>query len=556
MSISNIEKHTLGDKKYLRPSDYDSNDIFETICSRSRFNSLSELLAKLEEIDDDDFCEYTNKYFISANHINDAYIAVMAIYFCIADKLDSIGELINLEGLTKKKAESNVAAAINMSAEMNNPETAELLSCENNPLVHICSAPSEIGLTADSLLDRRVEFFICTPAVSPDSPALSSAMDCCSTVFIGLDSPEEAISIINAYFWEKNFSAENVQKEIRSLVRQSYSCDEYIMSAAARFVITNHLKSDPSGRELTKKDFKGTDSFFSTPAASSEIKGNSLIGLENETDKLNGIIKSIMLDKLRFERGLSDSFNGCSMVFAGPPGTAKTTLARRFADMLMQLKLIKSSSCFKECRKSDIVGQYVGQTATKVDSLFSEMAENGGGVIFFDEIYTLSEENATIFDKEAVTCITQNMENFRGNVFCIFAGYENKMTEFLSSNPGMKSRISFVVRFEEYCDDDLIRIFGKIAENDNFKIPDNCSDVLRSFFIRLRKLRGDEFGNGREARNLFVNAKQKHAVRIAGCKKMTDKMLTVLDLEDISEASADIISSELEAKESMISIGF
>ena len=71
---------------------------------------------------------------------------------------------------------------------------------------------------------------------------------------------------------------------------------------------------------------------------------------------------------------------------------------------------------------------------------FSEMAENGGGVIFFDEIYTLSEENATIFDKEAVTCITQNMENFRGNVFCIFAGYENKMTEFLSSNPGMKSR--------------------------------------------------------------------------------------------------------------------
>ncbi|MBQ5333818.1 MAG: AAA family ATPase [Oscillospiraceae bacterium] len=556
MSIRNIEKHSLGEKKYLRPGDYDSEEICEAIYSRSRFNSLSELLARLDEIDDDDFSEYTNKYFISANNINDAYIAVMAIYFCISQKLDRIGEMILIDGLKKKSAESNVSAAINMSAEMNNPETAELIADENNPLLHICTSPSAIGITADSLLDRRTEFFVCLPAISPDSPALSSTLSCCSTVLIGTDSTEEAVNIINSYFWEKNFNADNVQKEIRSLVKQSYSCDEYIMSAAARFVITNHLKNDPSGRDLTRRDFKGTGSFFSAPAESSKIRGDSLIGLENESDKLDGIIKSIMLDKMRFDRGLSDSFNGCSMVFAGPPGTAKTTLARRFADMLAYLRLIKSSACFKECRKSDIVGQYVGQTAAKIDSLFTEMAENGGGVIFFDEIYTLSEENATIYDKEAVTCITQNMENFRGKIFCIFAGYENKMTEFLSSNPGMRSRISFVVKFEEYCDDDLCRIFIKIAEGENFKVPDNCDDILRSYFIRLRKLRGEQFGNGREARNLFVNAKQKHAIRIGAHKKMTDKMLTVLDLEDISEASADIISSELENKENMISIGF
>ena len=205
--------------------------------------------------------------------------------------------------------------------------------------------------------------------------------------------------------------------------------------------------------------------------------------------------------------------------------------------------------------KSDIVGYYVGQTAALVDKLFSEMAANGGGVILFDEIYTLSENDSTSFDREAVTCIVQNMENYRDKIFCIFAGYEEKMMEFLSSNPGLSSRIPFTVKFGGYSDETLIRIFGSIVAAEHYKIAGGCNDIISDFFNKLRAYRGDRFGNGREARNLFTNAKQKHALRISGSKKKTTKMLTEISREDISEAISDILLSETGAG-SVRRIGF
>ncbi|MGN1416070.1 MAG: AAA family ATPase [Oscillospiraceae bacterium] len=556
MSIFKIRKHSFGDKKYLLPSDHDDERIRSTVYARSRFSSVSELMRRLDRIDEDDFSENTNKYFISADHINDAYIAVLAIYGCIADKMEDIGGVILLDDGEGKSPESNVAAAINLSAEMTNPETADMVSCENNPVIHTVGSLSAANIGKDILLDERIEFFICCPPADRSDPMMKVAESCCRCVFIDSESSEDPKSTIIDYFWERDYDPEKVDREINALVRALCTRDEYVITAAARQVIGNHLYNDPDSRVLAHEDFAGMARLFSASPAGASVRGSSLVGLDRETEKINGIINSISIDKLRFERGISTGFSGCSMVFAGPPGTAKTTLARLFAEKLGELGIIKGSSCFRECTKSDYVGQYVGHTAAKIDSLFSEMSENGGGVIFFDEIYTLSEDNATIFDKEAVTCITQNMENYRGNVFCIFAGYENKMDEFLSSNPGLRSRMSFTVKFSGYSDETLCSIFRNMAAADNYKLPDGCDDVLCGFFSRLRSSRGERFGNGREARNLLVNAKQKHALRISSFKKKTSKMLTVLEIDDISSAAEDILSSELESQCVHRTIGF
>lgn len=244
------------------------------------------------------------------------------------------------------------------------------------------------------------------------------------------------------------------------------------------------------------------------------------------------------------------------MVFAGQPGTAKTTVAREFAKVLAERGIIPSTENFRECRKSDIVGQYVGHTAQKVDSLFQELHSKGGGVIFFDEIYTLSEKNNTSFDTEAINCITQNMENYRSSVFCIFAGYRGKMSDFINSNPGMSSRITTTINFATYDNSALCNIFDSIIRKNKFTVIGEYHDEINSFFDKLREMKGDNFGNGREARNLFDNAKRCAANRVISSKRLTKSMLSIITSEDIRTAAEEITASLIEEKSKSSPIGF
>ncbi|MGN0691680.1 MAG: hypothetical protein ACI4K7_04970, partial [Oscillospiraceae bacterium] len=334
MSIPMIHKHSFGDKKYLLPEDISDEQIRKAVYSRSRFNMTVELMRRLDRIDADDFSENTNKYFISAEHINDAYIAVMAIYGCIAEKMEELGSAVLLDESDGKNAESNVAAAIKLSAEMNDPNTAEMLSSEYNPVIHNITSLAEGNIGGDILLDDRIEFFICCPPADRSDPVMKQVEGCCRCVFIDSESSEDPKSTIIDYFWERDYDPEKVDREINALVRAPRTRDEYVITAAARQVIGNHLYNDPDSRVLTHEDFVGMARLFSASPAGASVKGSSLVGLDRETEKINGIINSISIDKLRFERGISTGFSGCSMVFAGPPGTAKTTLARLFAEKL------------------------------------------------------------------------------------------------------------------------------------------------------------------------------------------------------------------------------
>lgn len=145
---------------------------------------------------------------------------------------------------------------------------------------------------------------------------------------------------------------------------------------------------------------------------------------------------------------------------------------------------------FRECVKSDIVGQFVGWTAANVDKMFKDMAEAGGGVLFLDEAYTYTEKDSTCFDKEAINCIVQGMENHR-EVMCIFAGYKEPMQAFVQANPGLRSHIGFVFEFGDYNSDAMYAIAQYQAKTLGFELPDGSAEVLTVYFTELKRLQGD-----------------------------------------------------------------
>lgn len=149
------------------------------------------------------------------------------------------------------------------------------------------------------------------------------------------------------------------------------------------------------------------------------------------------------------------------------------------------------------------------------------------------------------------------MENYRSTVFCIFAGYENKMKEFIEANPGIGSRISTNVKFKPYDDKTLCEIFGNIIKWNNFTVLGKYEETLMNYFAKLRVLRGETFGNGREARNLFENTKRFMANRIMPEKKITKQMLSIITSDDIKSAASEILESVISCEEEkMNTIGF
>ena len=268
---------------------------------------------------------------------------------------------------------------------------------------------------------------------------------------------------------------------------------------------------------------------------------NSLIGCDTIKEETRRMVDYLLLDKRRRELGLKSAQLTKHSVFFGSPGTAKTTVARLLAKILAHEGIISSEN-FKECRKSDVVGQYVGWTAAAVDSMFKEMDAAGGGVIFFDEAYTYAEKDATCFDVEAINCIVQNLENYR-SIMCIFAGYEQPMKRFVEANPGLRSRIGFTFKFDNFDASTTYRIAQHQAQTLGFDLPDNCEPVMVSYFDSLIKSQGEHYGNGRCARLLIESAGLQLASRLARSKRKPSKTeCSRLTTEDIQAA----ISASLE----------
>ena len=558
----------------LRPGEYDFKSLMDVLEERPRFKETVGLIGSMRSsmsrrsVSD----LFTHHYFIRSDSFNDGLASAVAIYYAIAEKYDyEIGDsIINRSDMR------NWGMAANMNAMFTDQSCISWT--DDEPSVYIlnktdkriisdfdrCGIRIVFVIHSEDITGSENNSFFCNEEEaalhkSPDAKQIAAELGY-TYVDIPADSSKQLSEYIGDFFRRSGFNTANVKKHIKALADLDIINDEYAATAAAKNILNRHIKASDEKPGLTASDFAEYigNKDIGIRAGSLETDGkNRLIGLERERGELNNAVNGLLLNIKRQKAGAARVPMGCNLIFAGSPGTAKTTLARMFAKALAANRLIPSEDNFKECRKSDIIGKYVGFTASMIDEMFFEMHRRGGGVIFFDEIYSLSEKDSTCYDKEAINCITQNIENYRSTVYCIFAGYKNKMKGFINSNPGLSSRISATILFDDYSTDTLCRIFDSIARSEEFVIAGNYRRYLGKFFDDLREARGDNFGNGREARNLFEAAKRIMASRVIASEETSKEALSTINADEIKSAADTILASVIGDEEKhMQTIGF
>lgn len=266
-------------------------------------------------------------------------------------------------------------------------------------------------------------------------------------------------------------------------------------------------------------------------AGSAQKELDEMIGLASVKEVIHKAVTGFKLKKLCMERGIRKENPSLHMVFTGNPGTAKTTVARLFAEILKDEKILPSGN-FVEVGRADLVGDHVGATAPLVKERFREAQ---GGVLFIDEAYSLCDGYENSFGDEAINTIVQEMENHRDNVAVIFAGYSEQMRHFLDRNPGMSSRIAFHVEFEDYSVSELCDITGLMLAEKQMKITDAAMEKLKHIYESARQ--DSDFGNGRFVRKMLEEAEMNLAVRVQQTDEalLTEELLTTIEASDIPE---------------------
>ena len=259
-----------------------------------------------------------------------------------------------------------------------------------------------------------------------------------------------------------------------------------------------------------------------------EKKLSAMRGLGNVKAVLKRFIATRQLSKLREEKGLAPLAGSMHMCFMGNPGTAKTTVARLLADILAGRGLIENRKVI-ECGRADVVGKYIGHTACLVKKKFDEA---DGGILFIDEAYALASDpdDHRDFGYEAVATIVQEMENRRGRVMVIFAGYAREMEQFLMMNPGMPSRIAEKVYFDDYSPMELMGILKDMAAEKDLTLSKGA--IAAAAEKLADAVKAPAFGNGRYVRSLLEKATGNMACRVMDKNRHTERDLKVLEAED------------------------
>ena len=261
---------------------------------------------------------------------------------------------------------------------------------------------------------------------------------------------------------------------------------------------------------------------------------NEMVGLEGVKKEVTGLIHLAKYQKMCQDNNIETLPVSMQMVFSGNPGTGKTTVARLIGEIYHEIGLLPTGECV-EADRSMLVAEYVGQTALKTKKLISQAM---GGVLFIDEAYTLSKSgDEKDFGQEAIDTLLKEMEDHREGLVVIAAGYENEMREFIDSNPGLKSRFTKTIHFEDYNADELEQIFLKLAKK--HVIADDAKEELHGVFVKMIETKPEHFGNGREVRNFYELVISKLALRLSGLTTCSSEDLTYITKEDIAAAEED-----------------
>ena len=253
---------------------------------------------------------------------------------------------------------------------------------------------------------------------------------------------------------------------------------------------------------------------------------NDLVGLKPVKTRIREIAALLLVEAARRGMGIQADPPPLHMSFTGNPGTGKTTVAKRMADVLHRLKYIRRNHVVTVSR-DDLVGQYIGHTAPKTKEILKKAM---GGVLFIDEAYYLYRpENERDYGQEAIEILLQVMEDHRDDLVVILAGYKDRMDTFFRSNPGMSSRIAHHIDFPDYAAGELLQIAQLMATSMNYRFDADGQAALEDY-IALR-MSQPRFSNARSIRNGLDRARLRMANRLFAEK---GRLLTRLDLETIT----------------------
>jgi probable Rubsico expression protein CbbX len=262
---------------------------------------------------------------------------------------------------------------------------------------------------------------------------------------------------------------------------------------------------------------------------------DALVGLAPVKARIRDTAALLVIDKLRLNLGLAAQAPSLHMCFTGNPGTGKTTVAMRMAEILHRLGYVRKGHMVAVTR-DDLVGQYIGHTAPKTRDVLKKAM---GGVLFIDEAYYLYRpENERDYGQEAIEILLQVMENHRDDLVVILAGYKDRMDTFFQSNPGMSSRIAHHLDFPDYAVGELMQISQKMLGDQNYRFAPGAAQVFEEY-LSLR-IGQPHFANARSARNALERARLRQASRLFEDR---DRVLTVDDLTTID--ARDIRSSRV-----------
>ena len=254
-----------------------------------------------------------------------------------------------------------------------------------------------------------------------------------------------------------------------------------------------------------------------------------MVGITPIKEIIEKALNYYKLQKIYREKGMKTGRPAMHMVFTGNPGTAKTTVARLLAQIMQDNGLL-SRGHLVEVGRADLVGKYVGWTAKCVKQKFKDAR---GGVLFIDEAYSLLDDRSGSYGDGAINTIVQEMENHREELMVIFAGYPDRMKEFLQKNPGLRSRIAFHVSFPDYNEWELCQIAQLMGKERGIEFTKEAMGKMRTVFRYIRKK--DDFGNGRYVRSMLEQAQMNQAERLLkrDISSITDKELFTITAEDI-----------------------
>jgi SpoVK/Ycf46/Vps4 family AAA+-type ATPase len=296
-----------------------------------------------------------------------------------------------------------------------------------------------------------------------------------------------------------------------------------------RDVYAHRSRSSAAGADAAGPDQQqGEPGVATDPVAELD----AMIGLGPVKTRVHELVAEAKLAKLRADAGLRLPKPMGHLVFSGNPGTGKTTVARMLGQIYRDLGML-SSGHLVEVGRSDLVGEYIGQTGPRVTELVQRAL---GGVLFIDEAYALANQSGRDFGREAIATLIQLMETHRDNLVVVMAGYPNEMYTLLDSNPGLRSRFRSFLNFPDFLDTELHQIFLAAAADVGFEVSPEVSETVLAILRKIPRAPG--FGNARAVRSYLEQIATKQAVRLAAVESPSMDDVRRLELADIPAVAA------------------